>query len=260
MGIAGLPSTEHFLLVGLLACVAAGLATSVGALPILFLRDISERLLDGLLGFAAGVMLAATSFSLIVPALADEHGGLRVTVAGMLIGAVFLASLDKFVPHFHFLTGQMHGPVTARLKKVWLFIIAITIHNLPEGLAVGVGFGAGDIAKGMVLATAIGLQNMPEGLAVALPLRREGYTRWSALWIATLSGLVEPVMGIVGLLAVSVAAPLVPWGMAFAAGAMLYVVSDEIIPESHRRGFEREATFGVIIGFCVMMILDNLLG
>jgi len=177
MGIAGLPSTEHFLLVGLLACVAAGLATSVGALPILFLRDISERLLDGLLGFAAGVMLAATSFSLIVPALADEHGGLRVTVAGMLIGAVFLASLDKFVPHFHFLTGQMHGPVTARLKKVWLFIIAITIHNLPEGLAVGVGFGAGDIAKGMVLATAIGLQNMPEGLAVALPLRREGYTR-----------------------------------------------------------------------------------
>jgi ZIP family zinc transporter len=136
--------------------------------------------------------------------------------------------------------------------------LAITIHNFPEGLAVGVSFGSGDVAAGLVVATAIGLQNMPEGLAVALPLLREGYSRRRSLWYGTLTGLVEPVGGLLGVALVSVFHPILPWALAFAAGAMLFVVSDEIIPESHRKGFEREATFGLIAGFVIMMVLDSL--
>jgi ZIP family zinc transporter len=139
-----------------------------------------------------------------------------------------------------------------------LFVIAITIHNFPEGLAVGVSFGVGNVSAALVIAMAIGLQNMPEGLAVALPLRREGYSRRKSLCYATLTGLVEPVGGLLGVALVSVFHPILPWGLAFAAGAMLFVISDEIIPESHKKGFEREATFGLIIGFVIMMLLDSL--
>ncbi|MFQ5816254.1 MAG: ZIP family metal transporter, partial [Candidatus Hydrothermarchaeaceae archaeon] len=147
---------------------------------------------------------------------------------------------------------------SSRLRKIWLFIFAVTIHNFPEGLAVGVGFGAGDIAAGTALAIGIGFQNMPEGLAVALPLLREKYTRRRALGIATLTGLAEPIAGLFGVAVVTFARPILPIGLAFAAGAMIFVVSDEIIPESHRRGFEREATFGVVVGFALMTVLDNL--
>jgi ZIP family zinc transporter len=137
-------------------------------------------------------------------------------------------------------------------------VLAITIHNFPEGLAVGVSFGGGDVAAGFVIALAIGLQNMPEGLAVALPLLREGYTRRKALWYGTLTGLVEPVGGLLGVALISIFMPILPWGLSFAAGAMLFVVSDEMIPESHRKGFEREATFGLVAGFVIMMLLDSL--
>ena len=243
------------ILLGSMASLAAGLATGVGALPVLFTRRISERVLDVMLGFAAGVMLAATSFSLIVPAI--NLGGPWTAVFGIAIGALCLHLVDRFTPHMHFISGH-EGPST-RLSRIWLFILAITIHNFPEGLAVGVSFGSGDVASGLVIATAIGLQNMPEGLAVALPLIREGYSRWKALWYATLTGLVEPVGGLLGVAMVSMSRPLLPWGLAFAAGAMLFVVSDEMIPESHRKGHEREATFGLIIGFIIMMLLDTLL-
>jgi ZIP family zinc transporter len=248
---------------GLLASLLAGLATGVGALPALFFKSVPDRLMSALLGGAAGVMLAATSFSLIVPGI--EHGnllwpgyGVYVVAIGILSGAFCLDLVDRLLPHEHFILGH-EGP-SSRMKKIWLFIIAITIHNFPEGMAVGVGFGSGDIASGTSLAIGIGLQNMPEGLAVALPLLGLGYSRLKAISIATLTGLVEPVGGLLGVGAVTVFHPVLPLGLAFAAGAMLFVISDEIIPETHAKGRSRLATFGIIIGFVIMMALDNLLG
>jgi len=239
---------------GAFASLAAGLATGAGAIPILFTRRISDRLLDVTLGFSAGVMLAATSFSLIVPAI--DLSGPWVAVFGVILGALVLHLVDHFIPHFHPMLGAEGPP--SKLSRVWLFVLAITIHNFPEGLAVGVSFGVGDVAAGLVIAMAIGLQNMPEGLAVALPLLREGYSRGKSFWYGTLTGLVEPVGGLLGVAMVSIFQPILPWGLAFAAGAMLFVISDEMIPESHRKGFEREATFGLIAGFVIMMLLDCL--
>jgi len=172
------------------------------------------------------------------------------------LGAFVLHLIDRFIPHFHPALGAEGPP--SKLSKVWLFVIAITIHNFPKGLTVGVSFGTGNVAAGVVVAMAIGLQNMPEGLAVALPLLREGYSRRKSLWYGTLTGLIEPVGGLLGVALVSVFHPILPWALAFAAGAMLFVVSDEMIPQSHRKGFEREATFGLIIGFVIMMLLDSL--
>ena len=249
-------------LLGLVASLAAGLATGVGALPVLFTRNISQRVQDIMMGFGAGVMLAATSFSLIVPAIeASDNGveGAMIVAAGMALGGAFLFLVDKYSPHEHFIKGP-EGSNPGNIKRIWLFIIAITVHNFPEGLAVGVGFGGGDVANGLTLAIGIGLQNMPEGLVVALALLTESYTVKEALLIALLTGLVEPVGGVLGAGLVTLAAPLLPWGLAFAAGAMLFVISDEIIPESHRKGFEKEATFGVMLGFIIMMVMDVALG
>jgi len=252
--------------IGFLASLAAGLATGVGALPVIFTRNISQRTQDVMLGFGAGVMLAATSFSLIVPGIdsAFEQTGSSTASAGIvalgiILGGVFLWLSDRYSPHEHFITGP-EGADPGNLRRIWLFIIAITLHNFPEGLAVGVGFGTGDVANGFALATGIGLQNIPEGLVVALALLTERYPLRKALLIPLLTGLVEPVGGIIGAGLVTIAAPLLPWGLAFAAGAMLFVISDEIIPESHRKGFEKEATAGVIVGFVVMMFLDVTLG
>ena len=248
---------------GIIASTLAGLATGVGALPALFFKSVPDKLMSTMLGGAAGVMLAATSFSLIVPGI--EHGnllwpgyGVHVVSIGILLGAFCLDLVDRLLPHEHFILGH-EGP-SSRMRKIWLFIIAITIHNFPEGLAVGVGFGSGDIANGTSLAIGIGLQNMPEGLAVTLPLLGLGYSRLKAIGIATLTGLVEPVGGLLGIVAVSVFHPVLPLGLAFAAGAMLFVISDEIIPETHAKGRSRLATFGIIVGFVIMMALDNLLG
>ena len=249
--------------VGMLASLGAGLMTGVGAIPIFFTRNVSQKILDLLLGFAAGVMLAATSFSLIIPSLDYSGGGLKgalITSAGILVGAIFLDLTDKYSPHEHLLDKRIEGGATKSLKRIWLFIIAITIHNFPEGLAVGVGFGDNNISNGLTLAMGIGLQNMPEGLAVGISLLRENYSQKKAFLIALLTGLVEPVGGLLGLLLVSVFKPILPFTLAFAAGAMLFVIYDEIIPETHQGGHEREATFGVIVGFVVMMILDVTLG
>ncbi|MGW8272204.1 MAG: ZIP family metal transporter [Thermodesulfovibrionales bacterium] len=248
--------------IGFIASFAAGLATGVGALPVLFFREISRRVQDVMMGFGAGVMLAATSFSLILPAVESSGGGIlgaSIVAAGMFLGGFFLYLSDRYSPHEHFIKGP-EGADAGNLRRIWLFVIAITLHNFPEGLAVGVGFGGGDVANGVTLAVGIGLQNMPEGLVVALALVCEKYSVGRALLIALLTGLVEPIGGLIGAGVVSVALPLLPWGLAFAAGAMLFVVSDEIIPETHRKGFETEATFGVMTGFVVMMILDVALG
>ena len=247
---------------GVLASTLAGLATGLGALPALFIKEIPDKVLNTLLGGAAGVMLAATSFSLIVPGI--EHGTLMwgnwsvaVMAGGMLVGALALDQIDKRVPFEHFFKG-VEGS-SRHMKRIWLFVIAITIHNFPEGLAVGVGFGSGDFGAGTSLAIGIGLQNLPEGLAVAFPLIALGYSRWKAVGIALLTGLVEPVGGLLGAGAVALFEPMLPICLAFAAGAMLFVISDEIIPETHRKGKSRSATFGVMVGFVVMMAMDNLL-
>ena len=247
---------------GFLASLAAGLVTSVGALPVLFGKDISPRVNDAMLGFAAGVMLAASFFSLIIPGFevaktifAQHWIAALVVTAGVLLGATFVGLLNEIVPHEHFMQGR-EGPELAEVGRVWLFVLAITIHNLPEGLAVGVGFGDGAIASGAMLATGIGLQNAPEGLAVALALLSIGYSRGKAFAIAALTGLVEPVTGLMGAYAVSFSRLLMPWAMAFAAGAMIYVISHEIIPETHRHGSQTTATFGLMIGLAIMMLLD----
>jgi ZIP family zinc transporter len=248
-------SDLHFIGLGFAASLAAGIATGVGSLPAFLFTRPSDKVMDAMLGFAAGVMLAATAFGLIVPAI--DEGGIWVTVGGLALGVAFLELMDRCIPHMHFISGP-EGP-SSNLRRIWLLVLAITIHNMPEGLAVGVSFGTEDVAAGTALALGIGLQNMPEGLAVALPLVREGYTRRRAVWYATLTGLVEPAVALVGVSLVIFLAPLLPLGLAFAAGAMLYVVADEIIPESHRKGHEREATLGTVVGFGLMMTLDSLL-
>lgn len=244
------------------ASLAAGLCTGAGALPVLWGRQVSPARQNTMLGFAAGVMLAATAFSLILPGLeaaaeatGSQAGAAGVVAAGVLLGAAALALFHRILPHEHFIKGR-EGADVAGLRRVWLFIFAITLHNLPEGLAVGVGFGGGNIANGAALAIGIGLQNLPEGLAVAVAMLAAGYARGEAFATAALTGLVEPVGGVIGAGAVTFATPLLPWGLAFAAGAMLFVISDEIIPETHRKGRESRATAGLMLGFVVMMVLD----
>jgi zinc transporter, ZIP family len=249
--------------IGFAASILAGLATGVGALPALFFKNISNNLFNSMLGAAAGVMLAATAFSLLVPGITYGNAvwpgkGIYVISIGMLIGAAFLHYADKQLPHVHF--DSISDVQLNSLKKIWLFIIAITIHNFPEGMSVGVSFGADDMKNGVVLAIAIALQNIPEGLAVALPLVGLGYNKWRAIGIATLTGLVEPVGGLLGITMVTVFQPILPIAMGFAAGAMLFVISEEIIPETHSNGRSRCATFALMLGFIVMMVLDNMLG
>ncbi|MGI9211222.1 MAG: ZIP family metal transporter [Methylococcaceae bacterium] len=247
--------------IGITASILAGLATGLGALPALLYRDVSHKTLSTLLGGAAGVMLAATAFSLIVPGI--QYGnqlwpklGVYVVAFGIMAGAVFLVLVDRWMPYDRYLEA---GDSFDSLKKVWLFIAAIVLHNFPEGMAVGVSFGSGDLSNGTALAIAIGLQNIPEGLAVAMPLVALGYPRQQAVFIALLSGLVEPLGGFLGVVSVTWFLPLLPIGMAFAAGAMLFVITDDIIPEAQSQGKSRAATFAIMFGFIVMMILDNLL-
>ncbi|MFZ5944462.1 MAG: ZIP family metal transporter [Bacillota bacterium] len=274
-------SQFNLILLGILASLGAGIATGVGSLPIFFTRNVSKKLLDALLGAAAGVMLAATSFSLILPAIEKGGGGIKgstIALVGILCGGIFLDFVDKFFPDTNLLAnavfenengGNGNGEggflkniaSNPRLRKTWLFVIAIAIHNFPEGLAVGVGFGDGDISNGLSLAIGIGLQNMPEGLAVALPLLREKYTKWKAFLVALLTGLVEPLGGLLGVGLVQISKPILPFALAFAAGAMLFVISNEIIPETqNQRSHSKLATHALLIGFVVMMFLDNTLG
>jgi len=244
----------NIILIGTLASLIAGSATIVGASSAFLMRRISEKFLDAAMGFAAGVMLAATFFGLIVPAL--KIGGLWRVALGIMLGAAFLIVMEKTVPHMHKVAG-VKGPPT-RLSKVWLFILAITIHNFPEGLTVGVGFAGGNIPAGIALAIGIGVQNIVEGLAVAFLVFNDENKAIKAFLIASFTCVVEPIGGFLGVSIVSVSKFLVPYGMAFAAGAMLFVTSEEVIPETHSRGNAREATIGLILGFIAMMFLENI--
>lgn len=254
------------ILTGFLASLIAGLFTAVGALPILFTPTITQRMQGILLGFGGGVMLAATAFSLIVPGTEAAIGlgypkatAALIMAIGILLGGWGLSYIHAHFPHEHFFKGE-EGTKRTNLARIWLFIIAITLHNFPEGLAVGVGFGNGNVSEGLPVAVGIGLQNMPEGLVVAVALLAQNYSSAYALRVSLLTGLVEPLGGLVGASVVSLGSFVLPWGMAIAAGAMLFVISDEIIPESHQKGYEKEGTIGIMVGFVIMMFLDVALG
>ena len=251
---------------GLVASLLAGLGTGVGALPVAFAVNLSKRVQAILLGLGGGIMLAATSFSLIVPgteaAIAQGSSQLQaalIVAIGVLLGGGFLWYAHNNFPHEHFFKGK-EGPARQNFKQIWLFVIAIALHNFPEGLAVGVGFGADNTAGATALALGIGLQNIPEGLVVALALRELQYSVPYAIGVSTLTGLLEPIGGVIGAGVVSIAQPILPWGMAFAAGAMLFVIVDEIIPEVNQKGWDQEGTVGAMLGFVVMMVLDIALG
>ncbi|HEU6446418.1 MAG TPA: ZIP family metal transporter [Gaiellaceae bacterium] len=236
--------------------LAAGLATAVGGLALLAVRDPSERLLDGLLGFTAGIMLAATAFSLLVPAL--DLGTVTEVVAGFAVGGAVLFGLDRLVPHVHARFAEPGHTLDPQKRQAGLLLSALTIHNVPEGLAVGVAFAAGGTDLGVPIALAIGIQNIPEGFAAGAPLVREN--RYLAAGIAALTGIVEPPAALLAFAAFEFAESLLPLGLGFAAGAMLYVVVDELVPESHLRGHDRLASGALLAGFALMMTLDNALG
>jgi ZIP family zinc transporter len=242
-------------------------STSFGALPTLFTKRISERTRDMLMGFSAGVMLAATCFSLLNPALrlAVERGGGKMfsgaaVACFVLLGGVFLHACDRYIPHEHFIKGREGGPPSVQLKRIWLFVLAITLHNFPEGLAVGSGIGSLDPAVALPILVGIALQDIPEGFVVALALTGVQYTRGQGLFVAFVTGVVEAVAALIGFAATSQAQSVLPWTLALSGGAMLYVISNEMIPESHRKEFAREATAGLMVGFVLMMFLDTSLG
>ncbi|EKE76368.1 MULTISPECIES: ZIP family metal transporter [Oceanibaculum] len=255
---AGLP----MIWIGVIASLAAGAATGVGALPVFAVTTISQRTQDMLLGYAAGIMLAAACFSLILQGVdigAEQYGsalaGVVVVTLGMMIGAYGLYVVHRFLPHEHMIKGPENVDAV-EIRRVWLFVLAITFHNFPEGLAVGVGFGGGDISNGLSLTSGIFIQNLPEGFIVALVMLGLGYSRAVAIGIALLTGVVEVFGGFIGAGLVSVVEPALPWALAAAAGAMIFVISHEVIPETHRNGYETPATFALMAGFVTMMLLD----
>lgn len=246
--------------------IAGFLATSLGALPALFLRSIRKSSEDVMLGFAAGMMLAASCFSLLLPGLdageqitGSSAWAAALVVTGMAFGVALMLGIDHFTPHEHVESGPC-GPGHERCDRAWLFVLAIAIHNLPEGMAVGVGFAQGDVNVGLPLATAIALQDIPEGLAVALTLRAAGMAPATAVLIAALSGLLEPVGALLGNGLAGGMLFAYPIGLGLAAGAMLFVVSHEVIPETHKNGHQTLATLGLMSGFALMMVLDTTLG
>jgi len=250
-----------------LSIAVAGVATGLGVLPLLFVKDVPQRLVDGLLGFAAGVMLSAASFSLMVPAF--ETGRTLVPMLGLGAGAGMLALADAAIPHLHgsgrncnrFRRGKDAGrPKHPGSKRhIWLAMVALALDNLPEGLSVGVSFASGDQYRAITLAGAIALQNVPEGMAAALPLIRAGVRSLKVLLYIGLAGVCEPVAGVCGLLLVSRVAGILPFALAFAAGAMIYAAADELLPEAFSHGHLREVVAGILGGYALMALMERLL-
>lgn len=250
----------------LMGGLVAALATAMGTLPVALAQRFSERARDAMLGFGAGVMLAACAFSLLVPALeaARASGASKAWASaqvggGLLLGAALLILLDRVLPHEHFVKGR-EGPLhTRHLRRTWLFVFAIVLHNVPEGLAIGVAHAGTHPVGAAALTTGIAIQDVPEGLVIAVALLGAGYRRRWAVALGAVSGLVEPLGAVLGAGLIVLSSALLPWGLAFAAGAMLFVISHEIIPESHRQGHEHLATTGLLLGFVLMMLLDTAL-
>ena len=247
-----------------LTAIGVGGATVIGALLGFLIKKPSHKLNDLILSFAAGVMLAAAVIGLVMPSL--EMGGkyaVLITVAGIFCGAVCLNLVDKLVPHLHKITGvdiENHPEKTERLNKVLLFVIAIAIHNLPEGIAAGVSFGTGNDLQALTVAGGIALQNIPEGMVIIAPMVVSGMSKKRTFVIAMMTGIVEVIGTFLGFFAVSVSAAILPFALAFAGGTMLYVISDEMIPETHAHGNERGATYLLLAGFCLMLAFDFLIG
>jgi ZIP family zinc transporter len=262
----------HPIAQALLAGLFTWSVTAIGAACVFLAREVNRKLLDSMLGFSGGVMLAASYWSLLAPAIEiSKHGGIAAWLPpaiGFLFGGAILWILDKSLPHLHlgFPRNEAEGPKT-NWRRAVLLVTAITLHNIPEGLAVGVAFGgviaglpATSVAAALALSLGIGLQNFPEGIAVAMPLRSEGIGRWKSFWYGQLSAAVEPLAAVIGATVVVLAAPILPYALSFAAGAMVYVVVEELIPESHREGNVDLATVSLMAGFVVMMVLDVALG
>jgi len=256
----------------LIATLFTWFVTALGAALVFFFKTINRKVLDGMLGFAAGVMIAASYWSLLAPAIEmAEESSLPAWIpatAGFLLGGLFLYIADKIIPHLHlgFPMDEAEGPKTSWHRSI-LLVLAITLHNIPEGLAVGVAFGAlasnlpsATLAGAVALALGIGIQNFPEGTAVSVPLRREGFSRLKSFWYGQASGMVEPIAGVLGAVSVILIKPILPYALAFAAGAMIYVVVEELIPESQLEKNTDIATMGAMGGFAVMMTLDVALG
>ena len=246
----------------LLTALGVGGATVIGAGIGFLFKNISHRFSDIVLSFAAGVMLAAAVFGLVVPSL--EQGGeygIIVTILGIFVGAISLNFIDKLVPHLHKLVGEdIESHKDTGLSKVLLFVTAIAIHNLPEGIAAGVGFGSGKVTDALIIAGGIALQNIPEGMVIIAPMLAAGIKPGRTFLIAALTGFVEVAGTLIGYFAVSISSAILPFALAFAGGTMLYVISDEMIPETHAHGSERGATYSLLIGFCLMLAVDVLLG
>ena len=246
----------------LLTAIGVGGATVIGAVIGFIFKKISHKFSDIVLSFAAGLMLASAVLGLILPSV--EYGGkfgLLITVAGIFMGAYCLNLIDKLVPHLHKMVGtdlEQHN--NANVGKVLLFVTAIAIHNLPEGIAAGVGFGSGDTSQALIIAGGIALQNIPEGMVIIAPMLAAGVTPQKTFLLAMGTGLVEVVGTLIGYFAVSAASAILPFALAFAGGTMLYVISDEMIPETHAHGSQRGATYSLLVGFCLMLVTDVLLG
>lgn len=246
----------------LLTALGVGGATVIGAIIGFVFKNISHRFTDIILSFAAGVMLSAAVLGLILPSL-DYGGkyGIITTIIGIFIGAITVNLADRLIPHLHKLSGgSPEGVPNERLDKVILFVLAIAIHNLPEGIAAGVGFGSGNTAEAFIIAGGIALQNIPEGMVIIGPMLTAGVSPKKTFVFAMLTGLVEVIGTFIGYFAVSISTAILPFALAFAGGTMLYVISDEMIPETHAHGSERGATYSLLIGFCLMLVLDVLLG
>ena len=251
----------------LLTAAGVGGATLLGAVIGFLFKEISHKFSDIVLSFAAGVMLSAAVIGLILPSLeyGESYGvgsAILFTLAGIFAGALCLNLIDKLVPHLHKMiaSGEEEPHRSTQLSKVLLFVMAIAIHNLPEGIAAGVGFGAGDTAQALIIAGGIALQNIPEGMVIIGPMLAAGVSKKKTLLLAAMTGVVEVVGTLIGYFAVSVAAAILPFALAFAGGTMLYVISDEMIPETHHEGHQRGATYALLVGFCVMLVTDVLLG
>ncbi len=268
----GLLGSFHPVIQALIAGIFTWGMTALGAAAVFFVRQVNRKLLDTMLGFAAGVMIAASYWSLLAPAISMvEEGplpGWLPAAVGFLLGGIFLRLIDALLPHLHFgLPRQEAEGLPTSWQRSTLLILAVTLHNIPEGLAVGVAFGAvaaglpsASLSAAVALALGIGIQNFPEGMAISMPLRREGISAGRSFWYGQLSGIVEPASCIIGVSAVLLARPILPYALAFAAGAMIFVVVEELIPESQQEGHSDLATMGVMIGFTIMMILDVALG
>ena len=245
----------------ILTALGVGGATILGVLFGFLFQKIPHEFNDVILGYAAGIMLGAAILGLIVPSL--DEGNVWITVLGIVTGAVFLNLADKMTPHLHRITGldqEAHSESQSSINKVMLFVFAIAIHNLPEGIAAGVGFGSEDVSSAITVALGIALQNIPEGMVIVSPLIMAGISKIRVLLIASFTGLIEIVGTLIGFTAVSVSTAILPFALAFAGGTMIYVVSDEMIPETHSHGYERMATYSLIFGFISMLIMDFYIG